>query len=328
MYDGYAWLTNAVAPANPIRRVLLLGGMGAFLVLALSIPHAFSGSGLSFGLAYLAIVTVHTVLFARASSATVVQAVFQLAPLNLLSAGLILAAGIAGGTAEYVLWTLAFGFEWITPSLIRLGDFEIAAAHFVERHGLVVIVAIGESVVAIGIGASGLPVNAELVAVALLGLLLSACLWWAYFADEQVGIERALAGAPRERRARLALNAFGYWHLPILLGIIAIAFALKKATGHAFDELHFAQALGLGGGVAAFLAGDVMFRRTLGIGARRLRGAAAVLALATIPIGVTASAFAQLAALVVVLGAALVAETQASRLRYRSMVRAATESQE
>ena len=81
-----------------------------------------------FGLAYLAIVTVHTVLFARASSATVVQAVFQLAPLNLLSAGLILAAGIAGGTAEYVLWTLAFGFEWITPSLIRLGDFEIVLA--------------------------------------------------------------------------------------------------------------------------------------------------------------------------------------------------------
>jgi low temperature requirement protein LtrA len=328
MYDGYAWLTNAVAPASPIRRILLLGGMGAFLVLALSIPHAFSGSGLSFGLAYLAIVTVHTVLFARASSATVVQAVFQLAPLNLLSAGLILAAGIAGGTAEYVLWTLAFGFEWITPSLIRLGDFEIAAAHFVERHGLVVIVAIGESVVAIGIGASGLPVNAELVAVALLGLVLSACLWWAYFADGDDRIESALAGAPRERRARLALNAFGYWHLPILLGIIAIAFALKKATGHAFDDLPFAQALGLGGGVAAFLAGDVMFRRTLGIGPGRLRGAAAVLALATIPIGVTVSAFAQLAALVVVLGAALLAETQASRLRYRSMVRAATESQE
>src|SRR5205807_6528817 len=119
-----------------------------------------------------------------------------------------------------------------------------------------------------------------------------------------------------------------YWHLPILLGIIAIAFALKKATGHAFDDLPFAQALGLGGGVAAFLAGDVMFRRTLGIGPGRLRGAAAVLALATIPIGVTASAFAQLAALVVVLGATLLAETQASRLRYRSMVRAATESQE
>jgi low temperature requirement protein LtrA len=328
MYGGYAWLTNAVAPDSPIRRLLLLGGMGAFFVLALSIPHAFSGSGLSFGLAYLTIVLVHATLFARASSATVVQAVFVLAPYNLLSAALVVAGGIAGGTAEYILWTVAFAFEWVTPSLIRLADFEVAAAHFVERHGLVVIVAIGESVVAIGIGASGLAVNLELIAAALVGLLLSACLWWTYFAGEEDRVERALANAPRARRPRLALNAFGYWHMPILLGIIAIAFALKKGTGHAFDDLSFAAALGLGGGVTVFLAGDVMFRRELGIGPLRLRSAAAVLALATIPLGLEVSAFLQVAVLAAMLAAALLLEGQARSVRYRSMVRAAMESQE
>jgi len=177
MYDGYAWLTNSVRPDRTDRRVALFGGMAAFLVLALSIPQAFTGSGLTFGLAYLAIVLVHTGLFARSTSATVVQAIVGLAPFNLLSAGLILAGGIAGSTAQYLLWAAAFAFEWITPRLTEISDFEVAAAHFVERHGLVVIVAIGESVVAIGIGAAGLAVNGELVAVAVIGLMLSACLW-------------------------------------------------------------------------------------------------------------------------------------------------------
>jgi low temperature requirement protein LtrA len=328
MYGGYAWLTNAVAPDNPIRRLLLLGGMGAFFVLALSIPHAFSGTGLTFGLAYLAVVLVHATLFARASSATVVQAVFVLAPFNVLSAVLVLAGGIAGGTAEYILWALAFGFEWVTPSLIRLADFEVAAAHFVERHGLVVIIAIGESVVAIGIGAGGLPVNLELVLTALFGLMLSACLWWAYFAGQEERVERALAATPRERRPRVALNAYGYWHMPILLGIVAIAFALKKATGHPFDDLPLAQALGLAGGAAVFLAGDILFRRELGLGPQRLRVAAVLLALATLPLGLDASAFAQIAALVVVLAGTFLLEGQARSVRYRSMVRPATESQE
>jgi low temperature requirement protein LtrA len=328
MYDGYAWLTNSVRPDRTDRRLALFGGMAAFLVLALSIPHAFTGSGLTFGLAYVAIVLVHTGLFARSTSATVTQAIVGLAPFNLVSAAMLLAGGIAGGTAQYVLWTIAFAFEWITPRLSEVSDFEIAAAHFVERHGLVVIVAIGESVVAIGIGAAGLPVNAALVAVAVIGLMLSACLWWVYFAGEETRAERALAGAPPRRRPRMAVDAFGYWHVPILLGIIGIAFALKKATGHAFHELDLAPALGLGGGVAVFLVGDVGFRRTLGLGSGRLRAAAAVLALATIPIGTALDAFAQIAVLVALLAGALLLESQASSSLYRPRVRSAIESQE
>jgi low temperature requirement protein LtrA len=328
MYSGYAWLTNAVRPDRVDRQLFLLAGMGAYLVLALSIPHAFSGTGLTFGLAYVAIVLVHTTLFARSTSATIVQAIVGLAPFNLLSAALLLAGGIAGGTAQYVLWTVAFLLEWVTPRLTEISGFAVAAAHFVERHGLVVIVAIGESVVAIGIGAADEPVNAELVGVAVLGLMVSGCLWWAYFAGEETRAEQALAAAPPDRRPRMAVDAYGYWHLPILLGIVAIAFALKKSTGHAFDQLDLAPALGLGGGVAVFLVGDIFFRRTLGLGSGRLRAAAALLALATVPIGTEASAFAQLAALVLLLAGALVLERQASSSLYRPMVRSAIESQE
>jgi low temperature requirement protein LtrA len=314
MYGAYAWLTNAVAPDRASRRLLLLGGMAAYLVLALAIPHAFSSTGLSFGLAYVAVVLVHAGLYTRTASQVTVRALFRLAPFNLLSALVVLVGGIVGGDAQYALWALAFVLEWITPNLIHLSAFVIGPAHFVERHGLVVIVAIGESIVAIGLGAAGLAIDLPLVAFAVLGLSLSACLWWTYFGGDPERAEQALATAPLERRPRMAIDAFGYWHLLILFGIIAIAAGEKKATGHAFDALDTAQALQLAGGVAVFLVGDVLFRRTLRIGPLGLRMAAAVLAPLTVPLGTELSAFAQLLALVVLLVAALAVETRQERV--------------
>ena len=161
------------------------------------------------------------------------------------------------GTAAYLLWAAAFALEWFTPRLASTAGFRIAPAHFVERHGLVVIVALGESIVAIGIGAAGLPVDLALAGVAVLGLLLAACLW-AYFGGDDTRAERALAAVPDDRRGWVAFQAFGYWHLLMLLGVIAMAAGLKDAIGHAFDPLDLAHALMLLGGAALFLAGDLL----------------------------------------------------------------------
>ena len=188
--------------------------------------------------------------------------------------------------------------------------FEIGAAHFVERHGLVVIIAIGESVVAIGIGASHLAVDGPLVVVALLGLGLSACLWWLYFGTDTEPAEHALGAMPPVRRARAALNAFGYAHIPILLGIVTVAAAERGAFTHPSHELSWARAALLGGGVALYLAGDVLFRLELGIGSVSIRVAAAVLAVAALPLGATVSATAEIAALVIVLVTAVGLETR------------------
>ncbi|HEX6458614.1 MAG TPA: low temperature requirement protein A [Thermoleophilaceae bacterium] len=309
MYDGYAWLTNALPPDRAVRRVFLLAAMAGFLVLALAVPEAFRGSGASFGIAYLAIVLIHAGLFASSTSQKLTRGIFQLARFNLLSAALVLAGGIVGGTAQYVLWTLGVLAEWLTPLILRSGGFLIAPSHFVERHGLVVIIAIGESVVAVGIGASGLPVDLKLVSIAVLGLLLSACLWWAYFGSgDEDRAEVALGSAPAAERQWLAVSAFGYWHMPILFGVIAMAAALRHAIGHASADLSTEQALLLGCGAALFLAGDVMYRRALRIGRGPWRVVAALLALATVPLGHWVSAAAQLAALVAVLAGALAGE--------------------
>jgi low temperature requirement protein LtrA len=313
MYGGYAWLTNAVAPQGATRRLLLLGGMAAFLVLALAIPHAFAGTGLTFGLAYLVVICVHGGLFIRATATSVAAAFRGIAPINATAAALVLVGGALGGAPQYVLWAAAFALTWIgTPLLTDNTGFEIAAPHFVERHGLVVIVAIGESIVAIGIGATGLPVDLALVGLAVLGLALSACLWWAYFGgggDDEA--ERALDAAPAAERPALALAGYGLPHMAILLGVVAIAAAEKHAIGSASHALPLAQALYLGAGAALFLAGDLVFRHVLRMGRERTHAAAALLALATVPLGTEVSAVAQMVAVTLVLVSMLALEGRA-----------------
>ncbi len=309
MYAGYAWLTNLVAPDRVERRALLLGGMAAFLILSLAVPRAFGEGGRAFGVAYLLVVVVHLGLFTKATEARTVRAVLGLAPYNILSALLVLAGGIVGGTAQYVLWALAFVLEWIvTPILIRgAAGFEITPAHFVERHGLVVLIAIGESVVAVGTGAEALALDWRLAGVAVLGLALSGLLWWTYFGGDDEEAEAALGAAPQARRSWLAIEAFGYWHLLLLFGVIAIAAAEEQVIAHPGHGLDTAHAVALGGGLAVFLAGDVLFRRSLAIGRGIGRPVGAVLALATIPLGLAAAVL-QLGAVVVVLAAALASE--------------------
>ena len=153
MYGGYAWMTNAVNVNTTARRLVLLAAMGSYFVLALSIPDAFGATGLAFGIAYLCVVLLHSALYTRATVASAVRAMLTLAPYNLFAALVILVGGAVGGTAQYVLWGAAGLFEWLAPAFHGASGFLVAPAHFVERHGLVVIIAIGESVVAIGFGA-------------------------------------------------------------------------------------------------------------------------------------------------------------------------------
>src|SRR2546421_8346664 len=285
MYGGYAWLTNAVAPTDEWRRALLFVGMAGFLAIALAVPQALGPDGWAFGAGYFVVNLVHTGLFLKAGGREAVRAMGRVGPLNLLSAGLVLVGGFLPGGWREVAWSAALAVQIASPYIHRIEGFSISPAHFVERHGLVVIIALGESVVAVGAGAAGLPLTPSLIGVAVIGLGIAYCLWWVYFGGGETRAEEALAAVPPEGRARVAMRAYGDAHYPILLGVVVLAAGVKKSMGYAFVPLHLAEALALGGGVALFLLGDLAFRRALRLGPPWYRLIAAALALATVPLG-------------------------------------------
>src|SRR5438270_7059345 len=230
MYGGYAWLTNAVPPRELGVRLLLLVGMGGFLVVALAIPTAFGAGGLAFGLGYLVVTLVHTGVFLRTSQQSVLKAMTGLGPFNLVTAGLLVVAGLTNGNARWLLFGAGFVLHWLTPLFTRTGGFRIRSGHFVERHGLILLIAIGESVVAVGIGLSTIALPPGRILTALLGLALTATLWWLYFSGEEPRAERALEAATIEKKPWIALNAFGYAFLPVLGGIVLLAAGMKLAV--------------------------------------------------------------------------------------------------
>jgi low temperature requirement protein LtrA len=306
MYAAYAWLTNQVPPDRPARRLLLILGMAAFLVCALAIPRAFDGGGVAFGLAYLLVVLVHGGLYSEAYGAVVL---WFAAP-NVVAALSLVAAGFLDGPARYALWAVPLVNQFVTPWMTARAatGLRVRAGHFVERHGLLLIVALGESVVAVGIGLGNVRLDVGLVAAAVLGLALAAGLWWTYFTGDEEGAERALSSAPMDRRFRLANNAYFYAFIPMLLGVIVIAAGVKRSIGHVGDPLGIGPALALAGGLALYLAGDVAFRRTLGIRPVGHRATAAALALGTFLLGVWLAAGVQLVGLVAILVATIAAE--------------------
>ncbi|MFB9893239.1 low temperature requirement protein A [Planobispora takensis] len=303
MYAGYAWLTNAIPPVRPARRVLILLGMAGFLIVALAIPTAFDGGGVAFTVGYLLLILVHAGLYLQATAA-----ISRVIPFNLGGVALIGAASLFDPPYDYLLWGLAVLLLWSSPYFIGQKGFALKAAHIVERHGLLVIVMLGESIVAIGIGAKDLPIGFALGLAAVLGLALAACLWWVYFGgDDETRAEHSLNANEPVRRTRLILGAYFYAHIPILLGVVAVAAGIKKAIGHPVDPLKLAASVTLAAGVTLFLAGNAWFRRVLGIPGNRLRVVGALVAPLTVALGLW-SALAQLVALVALVTAVIVAE--------------------
>ncbi|MFI6869854.1 low temperature requirement protein A [Nocardia sp. NPDC050406] len=300
MYDGYIWLTNEVAPNSSVRRTWLLVGMFGFFVLALAVPGAFSGSGITFGLAYVLINLVHTGLFYSNGGSTVTATVVRLGICNGVSAGLVLAGGFVHGWPRYLLWALALAVQILTPYLINPSGFVIRATHFCERHGLVVIVAIGESIIAVGAGLAGRDITPGLIAMVALALTLAYVLWWAFFGFDDERGEQALDALPGVQRGRPAVLAYGYAIFALMIGIILTAAGIQMSIAHGNESVPAGAALALSGGVALYFVGQWAFRLVLGLPRPWWRLVAAVATVATAPIGVAWVAWGQLAVLVVV----------------------------
>lgn len=321
MYGAYAYLTNQVPPDRPARRLGLMLGMGGFMVCALAIPRVFDDTGVVFGLGFLLVVVVHTALYTRSHGR---DSIWYGVP-NGLAGVSVTVAGLLDGLAADGLWVLALALQFVTPYIAERGPGRadgrtpealraqlgsLNPAHFVERHGLLLIVAFGESVIAIGIGIGDLPLTAGLFGGAFLALALATALWWTYFVRDEERAEEVFRATPAAARFRLAMNAYYYAFLPMLLGIAFLAAGVKKTLGHLTEHLHTGPALALAGGVALFLAGDVAFRATLRLHPVRFRATAAPVTLTAALLGVRTSAVVELLALVAVLVTMLAVEAR------------------
>jgi low temperature requirement protein LtrA len=309
MYGGYVWLSNARTPVRASERLLMLLGMAGFLIVGLSIPHAFGRDGVALGIGYLIVVLVHAWLYQRVN-----RNIARVVPFNLGAALLIIGAGVVKGWGAYVLWAAALALQQASPLFIRVrGRFDIQPSHFVERHGALIIVVFGESVVDIGTGAEGHAVTISLALSAVLGLALAAALWWAFFGvgDDERAEQAMLAAEPAARPA-LALAAYFFAYIPMLLGVVALASGVRQAIVNTGRTLPAGPCVALGCGVALFLAGTAAFRHALHIGPRSWRLGAAGVSLAASAVGVAVSVAAEIALLTLIVAVALVLEQRAA----------------
>ena len=283
---GYAWLTSVVDPEEGAVRLAIFAAMAAFLVAALSVPNAFGDDALTFACAYAIVRSAHIWLFTIASrdEPELRKSVTGLGMSTAIGVTLLVCASFTDGLLQGAIWALALVLDVGGPYLFGSRGWQLMPGHFAERHGLIVIIALGESIVAIGVGAST-ELDAGVVIASVLGIAIAAALWWLYFDVVAWLAEGRLAeAAPGREQNELARDAYSYLHFPMVAGIVLLAFGLKKTLEHVGDALDAVPAAALVGGVAVYLLAHVGFRWRLVHTLSRQRLVAALLALALYPL--------------------------------------------
>ena len=296
-WSVYAWLTSATDVDEGGVRLVMLAAMGAMLFVGLAVPGAFGDDAVLFGVAYFVVRLLHLVL-----SGTVVRddpdrvgAILRFAPTAMLGASLILLAGFLEGNVRIAVWVVALAVDYLGPSVVGAGrGWRVAPEHFAERHALIILIALGESIIAIGLGA-GLVLDAGVLVGAALGIVVVSALWWLYFDVAAIFIRRRLMAVTGLELHRLALHTYSYLHLPLVAGIVLFALGLKTTLDHPGEALDTVPAVALCGGAALYLVAEVaiLFRTTRRVFRRRTVGMVVLLAL--IPVALAIPALAALA---------------------------------
>jgi low temperature requirement protein LtrA len=302
-WTGYAWLTSVVDPEEGAVRLVIFAAMAALLVVSLCVPGAFDDTALLFACAYGIVRAAHIALFLLASRDDPVlrRSVVGLAGSSALGVGLIVAAAFTDGAVQGALWGLALLLDMGGPYLFGSEGWRFVPGHFAERHSLIFIIALGESIVAIGVGAKG-DVDAGVVAAATLGIVVAAALWWLYFDVVALVAERRLASTPEGReRNELARDSYSYLHFPMVAGLLALG--LKKTLGNVGDPLDVVPAAALLGGAAVYLLAHVAFRLRNVHTLSKQRLICALLLVALVPVAVELPSLATLAGLAAILTA-------------------------
>jgi len=261
-WSAYAWMTNSIDVENTVTRLIIFAAMAAGFFMALAVPHAFADEAAWFAVAYFVVRLLNTALYTWGvrNDPVLLRSLARLTPWFLLAALVALSGGFLDADVRGWVWLASLAIDVAGTLTVARVDWRISPSHFAERFALIVIIALGESIVSIGVATSSLDRDATYavsVVVAFAGVI---ALWWAYFDFTAVAAERSLKRAAPLARGPLARDVFTYFHFPIVLGIILYAVAAKKTLEHPLDPLSKPGRWALGLGIALFLAGFVLAR--------------------------------------------------------------------
>jgi low temperature requirement protein LtrA len=328
-WTGYSWLTSVIDPEEGAVRLVMFGAMAALLLVSLCVPEAFGSLALAFALIYGVVRIAHIALFMLASPEddALRHSVLGLAASTMVAVALLVSASLFDGIVQGALWALALALDMGGPYLFGSEGWKLAPEHFAERHGLIVIIALGESIVAIGLGAAGV-LSFGIGVVAVLGVALTAAMWWTYFDVVAIVAGRRLVDAePGRVQNEMARDSYSYLHLVMVAGIVLVALGLKKTIGHFDEHLDVVPAFALLGGLALYLLGHVAFRYRHVKTINRQRLLLAIVLLILVPVAVELPALAALAIANLLIWAMIAYETRSygeGRHRVRHPEAAAT----
>jgi low temperature requirement protein LtrA len=309
---GYSWLTSVVDPEEGGVRIALFGAMAAFLIAAISVPEAFGGLATEFALAYgvVRIGQVVLMMIASREDPDLRHSVWTLAGSTGIGITLLVVGSLLDPGPQAAVWALALALDMGGPYFFGGAGWRLVPEHFAERHGLILIIALGESIVAIGAGAEG-SLTWEIAGAAVLGIAVICAMWWLYFDVVALVSARRLVRATKglEQNA-LARDSYSYLHFPMIAGIILFALGLKKTLGEPDDPLKIVPDVALLGGVALYLLALVAFRYRHVHSINRRRVLLAIVLLALIPVALELSALVMVAIIVVLVWALIVVETR------------------
>ncbi|MCW2663129.1 MAG: putative low temperature requirement protein [Mycobacterium sp.] len=259
---GYTWLTNTFETVQVSHQSIVIAAMAAMLVAATALPSAFTTGALVFGVALFVVRLTHAAKFVVGSSgenpeleagSRRMTVAFVAAP------ALIVVAAFLRTPYREAMWILAAVIDYGAPLVVGMGGFRVAPSYFIERHGAIIIIALGEAIVELGAGGSRNLHHPGVIAALVLGVLISATLWWTYFGLTS-GAERRMQETSGDERARLARDAYSYLHLPLIAGVMFFAVGAHAAVEDVHAALRPLPALALTGGVALFYFADVAYR--------------------------------------------------------------------
>jgi low temperature requirement protein LtrA len=312
VWVGYSWITSVVDPEDDSVRIVIFGAMAGMLLVALAVPSAFGGLALEFAIAYAVVRYGQIGLFMIASRdiPELRHSVLTLAASTTVGVGILVAGAFVDSDARVFVWAVALALDMGSPYFFGTEGWRLVPAHFAERHGLILIIALGESIVAIGVGVAG-ELSFGQATAGVVGVGLAAAMWWLYFDVVALVAARRLERAPPGRAQNaMARDSYSYLHFPMVAGIVLVALGLKKTLGHVEDPLKTVPAFALLGGMAAYLLAHVSFRYRHIHTINTRRAVLAVILVAFLPIATEIPALATVAAVTVAVWLLIVIETR------------------